>query len=94
MEGSIEIILNRYLEPIIPKSDEIKNKIDCVRDIVVFVRDENYNDYKILSIINYGTHILLKEHYESPVGEVVIERVLHYIKPSTILKILLPKIFK
>jgi len=92
-EQKVEIRLNMFLELISPKED-ILNKIDDVREISVSVANPDYSEDTILDIINYGDHLKIVERYRSPLGEINVIKVLDDVKPSVVLKLLFPNIFK
>ena len=93
-QEEVEINLNKYLELIDKKQSEMINKIDDMKKIDVYVVDDNYYSHKLLTIVNYSTHVKLVEYFESAISEASVERILHDVKPSTVLKILLPKLFR
>ena len=93
-QGSIEIVLNKYLEPVRPKTDLKPVDVDGKDEIIVYTIDEDYDQYKILKIFNYGSHIEVSEYYYSYIGEIEVRKGLHGVKPSSILQLFFPKIFK
>jgi len=94
VEGSIELVLNKYLELISPKKGITPIDVDSKDEIIVYTIDEDYDQYKILKIINYGSHIEVSEYYYSYIGEIEVRKGLHGVKPSSILQLFFPKIFK
>ena len=94
----IEIKLNTSLELVEPKSTNLSDLIDNAKNIVVSVLDPDPISglifLDILKIINYGDHIKVEEKYRSPLGEIIIERILHNIKPSVFLRLIFPSTFK
>jgi hypothetical protein len=93
VEGSIELILNRYLELIRPKEGLKPTDIDSKDEIIVYTIDEDYDQYKILKIINYGSHIEVSEYYYSYIGEIEVRKEFHGVKPSSVLQLFFPKVF-
>jgi hypothetical protein len=93
VEGSIELVLNKYLELISPKEGVKQDDIDSKGEIIVYTRDEDYDQVRLLTIINYGNHIKVEEYYYSYLGDVTIEKVFHGVKPSSILRLFFPKVF-
>ncbi len=85
----MDIFLNKYLELITPK--ELKD-IDDVREINIYVTNEEYYHQRILTIINYFGHIKIVEYYESPLGTVYLEKIFHNIKPSDIIRMYFPRL--
>jgi len=92
-QNLVDIRLNKYLELIDPKNVDM-SKVDSAEQINVYVVDDNYFHYWILTIKNYGAYIKVVEHYESYVGEVFLEKRIYGVKPSDILRVLFPKLFK
>jgi hypothetical protein len=94
VEGSIELVLNKYLELISPKEGVKQDDIDSKGEIIVYTRDEDYDQYKILKITNYGNHIIVSEYYYSYIGEIEVRKGFHGVKPSEVLRLYLPHLFK
>ena len=94
----VEIKLNTNLEIVEPKSTNLTDLVDNAKNIVVSVLDTDPISggifLDVLRLINYGDHIVEREIYRSPLGEVTIERVWDGIKPSALLKLLFPNTFK
>jgi hypothetical protein len=88
MSQGVDIFLNKYLELITTNPLTDSKDFDNVREINVYVTDDSYNHYKVLTIINYGGHVKIIEHYESPIGETHIEKIIRNAKPSEILRLL------
>ena len=86
----VEILLNKYLELLKP----IPEDVDKEKEIVVYAVDDEYHHQRLLTIINYGNHVKLREHYESYIGEVAIEKELFGITPSMVLRFYFPHLFK
>ena len=90
MSQRVDIILNKYLEPV--KIEPQVKDIDNVNEINVYVTtDENLYNQKVLTIINYVTHVKAIEYYESPLGEVKVEKMIN-VKPTEVLKLLKVKL--
>ena len=94
LNGKMELELNAYLVLVNPKTKDVLDKVDNVKEIYVFVDNIDYTQDMVLKIINYGDHIRVIEHYKSVIGEVNIERAFDNIKPSMILRMLFPSTFK
>jgi len=86
----VEILLNKYLELI---SGNISD-IDSEKEIVIYVTDGEYHHQRILTLVNYGNHIRVKEHYESYLGEVEVDKEIFGVKPSEVLRLYFPHLFK
>ena len=77
-----------------------ETEVDNSRIIEVYIATgylnvvDSFTYDKILEIKNYGDHVRVQEFYKSYLGEVVIDRVLNNAKPSQVLKMLFPDIFK
>jgi len=89
----MDLRLNKYLELIEPKNINI-SEVDTMEQVNVYIVDDNYFHYWVLTIKNYETYIKVMEHYESPIGEVFLEKRFHSVKPSDILRVLFPKLFE
>jgi len=92
-QNSVDIRLNKYLELIEPKNINI-SEVDTVEQINVYVVDDAYFHYWVLTIKNYETYIKVMEHYESPIGDIYVEKRFYGVKPSDLLRVLFPKLFK
>jgi len=92
-QNSIDIRLNKYLELTDPKNVDI-SEVNNVEQINIYVIDDNYFHYWVLTIKKYETYIKIVEHYESPIGEVFLEKRIYGVKPSDVLRLLFPKLFK
>ena len=92
-QNLVDIYLNKYLELINPKEIDISN-IDNVEQVNVYVVDNNYFHYWVLTIKRYEMYVKLIEHYESPIGEVFLEKRIYGVKSSDVLRLLFPKLFK
>jgi len=94
----IEIKLGTSLELVEPKDKDLLIKVDNSREINIDVLDPDpvtgYIFINILKIINYGDHILVREIYRSPLGEITIDKHYENAKPSEVLKMYFPHTFK
>ena len=93
-ETKIEIHLNIYMEVVSPKMTNLLDEVDKVGEVVIYIRNMDYTYNRVMDIINYGTHVKIVEYYRSQIGEVSVERVLHNVKPSAVLRLLFPNSFK
>ena len=89
----MDLRLNKYLELIEPKNINI-SEVDAMEQINVYVVNDDYLHYWVLTIKRYETYIKIVEHYESYVGEVFLEKRFYGVKPSDLLRVLFPKLFK
>jgi len=92
-KGSMDIYLNKYLELVDSKPVDISN-VDAVEQVNVYVVDDCYFHYWVLAIKKYETYIKIVEHYESPIGEVFLEKRIYGAKTSDVLRLLFPKVLK
>ena len=94
LDEKIEIHLNMFLELVNPKTKDVLDKVNSVREISISVMNSDYSEDTVLDIVNYGDHLKLIEKYKSPLGEINVVKVLDNVKPSQVLKMLFPDIFK
>jgi predicted RNA binding protein with dsRBD fold (UPF0201 family) len=97
-DKKLEIKLNPYLEIVEPKMSNLLEIVDNMREIDVDVFDTDpisgYIFVNVMRLINYGDHVKVVEKYESPLGEVHVEKVYENVKPSDVLRMLFPQTFK
>jgi len=90
----MDIYLNKYLELVHPHLD--LREIDNVKEINIYIADDCdvCNKQKVLTIINYEKALKIIEYYESYLGEIRVEKLIYNKKPSEILQIFFPKLFR
>jgi len=93
MTKTVDMHLNKYLELVKVYPEKTEN-LENVNEINIYViTDENLYNQKIMTIINYHNHVKIIEYYESPLGEVYIEKT-YNVKPSDIIQFLFPKVYE